>query len=90
MAIHHFVRDIALANPVPSGELQPNALMKVIGLLFLTVAGASAALIESPQKGGLKISSLSALSFGPEGLLLVAEPGTASVLAIQKIGRAHV
>lgn len=52
-------------------------------LLFAVTSGAFAALLESPQKGGLKIASLSSLSFGPEGLLLVAEPGTASVLAIQ-------
>jgi hypothetical protein len=60
--------------------------MKTISLVtcFLAIAlGASAALIESPQKGGLKLGSLSSISFGPEGLLLVAEPGTASVLAIQ-------
>lgn len=44
---------------------------------------AASALLESPQTGGLKLASLSSISFGPEGLLLVAEPGTASVLAIQ-------
>lgn len=60
-------------------------LMKALCLSFLFAAtlAASAALIESPQTGGLKIGSLSSLSFGPEGLLLVAEPATASVLAIQ-------
>ncbi|MEZ5387403.1 MAG: hypothetical protein R3F13_17975 [Prosthecobacter sp.] len=59
-------------------------------LLLLTIAsGLSAApvaaskLIESPQTGGLQIKSLSSISFGPGGLLLAAEPGTASVLAIE-------
>jgi hypothetical protein len=48
-------------------------------LMLLTIApGLSAApvaassLIESPQTGGLQLKSLSSISFGPEGLLLVA------------------
>ena len=65
--------------------------MKAICLSFVFAAtlAASAApvaasrLIESPLTGGLKLQSLSSISFGPEGLLLVAEPGTASILAIQ-------
>lgn len=57
--------------------------MKALLLLLAVSATASAALIESPQKGSLQLKSLSSLSFGPEGLLLVAEPGTASVLAIE-------
>lgn len=58
-------------------------------LLFASVLAAPAApvaasaLIESPQTGGLKLGSLSSISFGPEGLLLAAEPGTASIVAIQ-------
>ena len=52
-------------------------------LLIVSTFGASAALLESPQKGGLQIQSLSSLSFGPEGLLLVAEPASASVVAVQ-------
>ena len=43
----------------------------------------SPSLIDSPQTGGLEFKSLSALSFGPGGLLLVAEPGSASIVAIQ-------
>jgi hypothetical protein len=54
-----------------------------LSILIVSTLGASAALLESPQKGGLKIQSLSSLSFGPEGLLLVAEPASASVVAIQ-------
>lgn len=66
--------------------------MKAICLSFVLTAvlAASAApvavsptLIESPQTGGLELKSLSSISFGPGGLLLVAEPGTASVVAIQ-------
>ncbi|WP_395718460.1 hypothetical protein [Prosthecobacter sp.] len=66
--------------------------MKAICLSFvLTAALATSAapvavspsLIESPQTGGLELKSLSSLSFGPGGLLLVAEPGSASVVAIQ-------
>ncbi|MFO1485181.1 MAG: hypothetical protein U1F71_17605 [Verrucomicrobiaceae bacterium] len=44
---------------------------------------ASSELLAEPQTGGLELKSLSSLSFGPNGLLLVAEPGTASVVAIQ-------
>ena len=54
-----------------------------LSLLIVTTLGASAALLESPQTGGLQVQSLSSLSFGPEGLLLVAEPASASVVAIQ-------
>jgi len=54
-----------------------------LSIIFLATLSASASLLDSPQKGGLQIQSLSSLSFGPEGLLLVAEPATASVVAIQ-------
>ena len=43
----------------------------------------SPSLIDSPQIGGLEFKSLSSLSFGPDGFLLVAEPGTASIVVIQ-------
>lgn len=43
----------------------------------------SASLLESPQVGGLTIKSISSLSFGKEGLLLVADPGSQSVVAIE-------
>lgn len=52
--------------------------------LFSAAATAYAApLLESPQVGGLELKSLSSIGFGPKGLLLVAEPGSASVVAIQ-------
>ena len=63
--------------------------MKLTALLLLIATGLSAApvaaskLIESPQTGGLQIKSLSSISFGPGGLLLAAEPATASVVAIE-------
>jgi len=44
--------------------------------------GANASYLKNPQTGGLKFASISSLSFGPSGLLLVAEPGTGSVLGI--------
>ena len=49
------------------------------------VATSFPSLLESPQKGGLELKSLSSISFGPGGLLLVAEPGTASVVAIETL-----
>ena len=45
------------------------------------VAASSA--LKNPQTGGLKLQSASSLSFGPGGLLLVAESGSASVVAIE-------
>jgi hypothetical protein len=71
--------------PYHPANLSPSTMKALcLSLLFASTLGASAAaLLDSPQKGGLQIQSLSSLSFGPEGLLLVAEPATASVVAIQ-------
>ena len=44
---------------------------------------ASANYLKNPQSGGLKLASISSLSFGPSGLLLVAEAGTGSVVGIE-------
>lgn len=44
---------------------------------------AAAELLKNPQHGGLKIASASSLSFGPQGLLLIAETSSASVVAVQ-------
>ena len=77
---------MTIGGEVPYHSL--NIIAIVMKSLLLTVflvtsLGASAALIESPQKGGLQIKSISSLSFGPDGVLLVAEPATASVVALQ-------
>lgn len=47
------------------------------------VLGANPNYLKNPQTGGLQFKSISALGFGPEGLLLVAEPSTGSVIGIQ-------
>jgi hypothetical protein len=53
-------------------------------LLSLSLAlPLSAALLDSPQSGGLKLKSISSISFGKEGLLLVADPSSQSVIAIE-------
>lgn len=44
---------------------------------------ANANYLKNPQTGGLKLASVSSLSFGPSGLLVVAEPGSGSVVGIQ-------
>jgi hypothetical protein len=44
---------------------------------------ASAALLKNPQTGGLKLAAAGALSFGPEGLLIIAESRMGSVVAVQ-------
>lgn len=43
----------------------------------------SAALLDSPQSGGLKLKSISSISFGKDGLLLVADPTSQSVIAVE-------
>jgi hypothetical protein len=43
----------------------------------------SAALLDSPQSGGLKLKSISSISFGKDGMLLVADPISQSVIAIE-------
>ncbi|GEP40730.1 hypothetical protein [Brevifollis gellanilyticus] len=43
----------------------------------------SAALLDSPQNGGLSLKSISSISFGKDGLLLVADPASQSVIAIE-------
>lgn len=46
-------------------------------------AAASPGHLKNPQTGGLKLTSISALSFGPAGLLLVAEPASGSVVGVE-------
>lgn len=43
----------------------------------------SAALLDSPQSGGLKLGSISSISFGKDGLLFVADPALQRVIAIE-------
>ncbi len=50
---------------------------------FSAPVAVAPSLIDSPQTGGLELKSLSSISFGPGGLLLVAEPLSASLVAIQ-------
>lgn len=47
------------------------------------VRAATKPLLEGAQAGGLTIKSISSLSFGPEGVLLVADPSSATVIGIQ-------
>ena len=52
-------------------------------LLALSLAiPLSAALLDSAQSGGLKLKSISSISFGKDGLLLVADPSSQSVIAM--------
>jgi hypothetical protein len=59
--------------------------MKTPAILFsLSLAlPLSAALLDTPQSGGLKLKSISSISFGKDGLLLVADPTSQSVIAIE-------
>ena len=52
-------------------------------LALATVSTTHAALLDSPQKGGLKLKSITSLGFGKDGLLLVADTASASVVAIE-------
>lgn len=70
-----------------SGPFDTNPVaMKTPAFLLATVSLAlplSAALLDSPQSGGLSLKSISSISFGKEGLLLVADPASQSVIAIE-------
>lgn len=62
--------------------------MKPIFSLFLAAAlvtapVSQAALLEDAQPSGLQLKSISTLSFGPEGLLIVADAASATVTAIE-------
>lgn len=64
-------------------------LLCLAALLAITIAPTSAsaisaadAFLKNVQQGDLSLRSVGRMSFGPNGLLLVAEPGSASVVAI--------
>ena len=57
--------------------------LPAILLSFAIALPLSAALLDSPQSGGLKLKSISSISFGKDGLLLVADPTSQSVIAIE-------
>ena len=63
-----------------------NRFLAALLTLALSAASAvplsAASLLESPQSGGLSLKSVSSLSFGPDGILLVADPSSQSVFAI--------
>lgn len=44
---------------------------------------ASPSLLKNPQTGGLRLAAAGAISFGPEGLLIIAEQRMSSVVAVQ-------
>ncbi len=63
----------------------PTILRSLATFLVLSAnvpAMAANSLLESPQTGGLSIRSISALTFAKEGVLLVADPSSQSVIAI--------
>jgi hypothetical protein len=58
--------------------------LSFVAVALAAVGSASAAsVLESPQKGDPGIKAISSISFGQGGLLLVADPSSASVYAIQ-------
>jgi hypothetical protein len=59
------------------------ALACALSVTSSIVSAAGKPLIESPQTRGLTLKSISSISFGPEGLLLVADPSSASILGIE-------
>ncbi len=62
---------------------KPALPLVALALLGANATAAPSPILESPQTGGLEFKTLSSLSFGPNGLLLVAEPGSASIVAVQ-------
>lgn len=70
--------------------MNKNKLLACLSALLLIAAvpvvasakSASDAYLKDVQKGDLSLRSIGRMSFGPHGLLLVAEPGSATVVAI--------
>ena len=50
-----------------------------------SATSAADAYLKNVQKGDLNLRGVGRMSFGPNGLLLVTEPGSASVVAIDAI-----
>lgn len=59
-----------------------SVLPLVLAAVFVALVSAPAALLESPQTGAPGIKGISSISFGKDGLLLVADPTSASVFAL--------
>ncbi len=59
------------------------AAFLVSGALALAVPATVPASLKGATQGDLALKSIGVISFGPEGLLLVAEPGSASIVAIE-------
>ena len=58
------------------------AMVLVVNAAFAAGKSASERFFKEAQKSGLVLGSASSLAFGPDGLLLVAEPRTGSIAAI--------
>lgn len=58
-------------------------LSALVAAALAAAGSAAAALLEAPQDGGLKLRSITSISFGKDGLLLVADTAAASVVAIE-------
>jgi hypothetical protein len=63
--------------------------MKTIHILIGAVlfsssamAGEASSLFKNPESGGLELKSVGKISFGPDGMLLISDPKSASVVAV--------
>ena len=66
----------------------PSVCAAALGAAFLVSAALAvpvtvSSLLKGAAQGDLPLKSIGVISFGPDGLLLVAEPGSASVVAIE-------
>jgi hypothetical protein len=59
------------------------AALLVSGSLALAVPTTIPSSLKGATQGDLPLKSIGVISFGPQGLLLVAEPGSASIVAIE-------
>jgi hypothetical protein len=56
----------------------------ILASLLIVSSGLLAApVLQNPQASGLQLSSIGPMNFAPNGVLLVAEPGSAAIVAIQ-------
>ena len=62
---------------------RPLTTLLALSLALAPSALRAAGVLQVPQTGALSIKSISSLSFGPDGLLLVADPSSQSIFAIE-------
>jgi len=80
--MHFAETDLDLCGGFGLNDGPPMKALTTLLSLALALPLSAAAFLDSPQNGGLSLKAISSLSFGMDGLLLVADPSSQSVFAI--------